>query len=849
MGRVIPKDYLVAANRLGPWATLALIVWVLILLALPISIIGFARSDFLQSLHVAPLVHSLIEGFCSAVAFEIFGVLIFARFYRKDASIFLFSLAFLAMGLFDGVHALVNPKTHLTIFVVLHTTSSVCGAVLLLAGVSIKVCSIEGLPSAKAPRFLFVVGICLIAAVLYRAIMLEIDPGRTSEAAFSDSTYQIHNISTVCYVLSSMGLLYYYWAKQYVPALIIGAMLAVLAESAYLFTFSAMWDVDWWLWHFVKAAFYFGMLTTASIALIYAIRSAETSRLSLARTNVKLTEAKRQLAEFNSELYARNEMVREAVACFSLENVLHAFSGSIQDMILQSRCRFVIYVAPDEVREVRRIHEAEWQSLPISVEPFPESPISEVETANSSSTSFSSGYTCIIFPLVSERIGLGFVRIEAPTEQINANVEKIRAAVLEIGPLVQSALRNFDLAQEAKFRKTLGAAVGNICCSLDSKKVLAVACLEFVRLVDADWVCVMERTSDPLTLAATSDLVGSTPEISHAEDLATFVSEMTACPESRPRSWTLLPALSNRFSTAIGFPISYDKTADRFLIAFRRENVEFSQTTISKGELFMRQVAVAHSNAVNYRRVVDANRELEVQKEIRARSERLATLGQLAACVAHEVRNPLGAISNCVSILGHDRNDQGTVDNVLEIIRGEVARLDRLTRDFLAIGSRPSKMSVVTLRDVLYRVVRAVHQYINYERLSVQLDPHFTGEGRALLFDSDGLEIVLWNLILNAVQAMNGRGRVQIALRQRSAHIFLAVVDEGRGIAVDDRQTIFEPFLSTRASGAGLGLVIISRYMAQWGGKIKIKSTLGEGSAFLMLIPLPVVTEIAKQTA
>ena len=214
------------------------------------------------------------------------------------------------------------------------------------------------------------------------------------------------------------------------------------------------------------------------------------------------------------------------------------------------------------------------------------------------------------------------------------------------------------------------------------------------------------------------------------------------------------------------------------------------------------------------------------------------------------MRNPLGAITNCLAILGHDRNDRATVDNVLEIIRGEVARLDRLTRDFLAIGSRPtSKISVVRLDEMLDRVSRAVHQYINYERLSIQLEAQFAGESGTLLFDGDGLEIVLWNLVLNAVQAVNGPGHVRVVLRQRLEYIFLAVIDNGRGIAANDQQLIFEPFRSTRASGAGLGLVIIGRYLSHWGGKIKLKSTVGRGTAFLLLIPLPSSARTAKKTA
>jgi len=838
--QVIPKDYLIGVGSLGPWATLGLVSWVVLLLTLPISIVALAPASFLTTLHLSPSMHSLVEGFCSAAAFEIFGILIFAAFYRRDLSIFLFSLAFLTMGLLDALHAGTSSRGHPLFFVTLHTASSLCGAVLLVAAVSLRVWSIRAGRVTKPSHLLIVAGLCAIAALAYHAVILQLGIGRNPAANFSALTYRIHNISTACYVLSAAGLLYYYWITRYVPALVIGSMVVAMAESAYLFGFSTMWDLNWWMWHFVKAAFYFGMLTTASIAFVFTIRSVETSRLALARTNLKLTRTKRKLAEFNSELHARNEMVREAAACFSVDNVLHAFSHAIMRIVPECRCEIVIHVAPDEVGESNRIFRSEWGTPWITAEPFPNRIRPEGEE--------SEGLRIIVppnpiglfaFPLVSERVEFGLVRIQMTAPGAGTH-NKIRAAVREIGPLVQSSLRNFHLVNEAKFRKTLTAAVGKACSSLDAARVLMLACQEIIALIDADWACIVNRSL--AVLASTSDSSSVPDEVLRAEHLAggrrNFVDDPQIARRWSGESWT-----------AMSLPFSHNESGDLVLVVCRRRRVEFSTSSISKGELFVRQLAVAYSNAVNYRRVVDMNRELEVQREIRARSERLATLGQLAACVAHEVRNPLGAITNCISILGHDRSDQGTVDNVLEIIRGEVARLDRLTRDFLAIGSRPSKISVVRLDEMLDRVTRAVQQYISYERLSVRLDPQFAGEGTALLFDSDGLEIVLWNLVLNAVQAVSGAGRVQVVLRQRSEHIFLAVIDNGRGIAADDRQIIFEPFLSTRASGAGLGLVIVSRYVTQWGGKIKLKSTVGRGSAFLMRIPLPSAVRNTKQSA
>lgn len=752
-------------------------------------------------------------------------------------------MAFLVMGVFDGLHAFSNPHSQHVFFVGFHTVSSLGGAVLLFLGVSLKIWKVLPDRHSKLTPLVAIPGLCFITLLVFHGTAVHhLVAEHDLHQGFSALTYEIHRISTACFFISAAELIYYYWLRGYVPALVVGGMLAALAESTYLFEFSTMWDVSWWLWHFVKAAFYFGVLTTASIALVFALRSVEASRLGLAQANVKLTQTKRQLAELNSELHDRNAMIRDAVACFSLDNVLQAFLSAIKEIAPASSCHIVIFVAPDEVSESNRMFRSQWGALPVSAEPLPAKGRNGEWRATPEAMERSGPVPLSAFPLVSERINFGEARIEMAAPD-PAAYRKIRAAVQEIGPLVQSSLRSFHLAEEARFRSTLNAAVGQACSARDAPRVLSIACQEIIALVDADWACVMDASMN--VLASAPDLPGISEEISRLGNVACFESAGDASPQSAH--------LRNGrcgSSAVVSFPFWQYEAERLVLFACRHENDGFSAASISKGELLVRQLAITYSNAVNYRRVVDMNHELEVQREMRARSERLATLGQLAACVAHEVRNPLGAITNCLAILGHDRNDRATVDNVLEIIRGEVARLDRLTRDFLAIGSRPtSKISVVRLDEMLDRVSRAVHQYINYERLSIQLEAQFAGESGTLLFDGDGLEIVLWNLVLNAVQAVNGPGHVRVVLRQRLEYIFLAVIDNGRGIAANDQQLIFEPFRSTRASGAGLGLVIIGRYLSHWGGKIKLKSTVGRGTAFLLLIPLPSSARTAKKTA
>jgi len=107
-----------------------------------------------------------------------------------------------------------------------------------------------------------------------------------------------------------------------------------------------------------------------------------------------------------------------------------------------------------------------------------------------------------------------------------------------------------------------------------------------------------------------------------------------------------------------------------------------------------------------------------------------------------------------------------------------------------------------------------------------------------LLFDADGLETVLWNLLLNASQSIQGPGRIDVALRLYPGYFLLAVMDSGKGIAREDQARIFEPFYSQRSLGAGLGLAIVLRLVREWEGRIRLRSRVGEGTAFFLRVPV-----------
>ena len=215
--------------------------------------------------------------------------------------------------------------------------------------------------------------------------------------------------------------------------------------------------------------------------------------------------------------------------------------------------------------------------------------------------------------------------------------------------------------------------------------------------------------------------------------------------------------------------------------------------------------------------------------------ERLAAVGELAAMVAHEVRNPLAGIRGGCEILleGYPDGDQRHEIGV-EIIR-QVDRLSRTVHDLL-LFARPKAMDLVPtdLHGLIDRILHVLGD--DPGNASIEIVRDFTDHLPIVQADGRQMEQVFMNLVLNAIQAMNHRGQVTIATRTQGRQVAVTVGDTGPGIPPDKLVHIFEPFFTTRAQGTGLGLAIVKKIVEAHGGRIEAEATPGHGARFTVTL-------------
>lgn len=216
------------------------------------------------------------------------------------------------------------------------------------------------------------------------------------------------------------------------------------------------------------------------------------------------------------------------------------------------------------------------------------------------------------------------------------------------------------------------------------------------------------------------------------------------------------------------------------------------------------------------------------------RNERLAALGGMAASVAHEIRNPLAAISGSAELLG--TASLGDEDRrLLAIIRRESTRLSNMVSDLLAF-TRPRRPEPRLLD--AGRSVRETTEAFAADPRNAQITIDLTApEGVEIEVDPIGLGQVLWNLLRNGAEAMSGDGKFIVEVTASDARVDIELTDHGSGIPPDRLETIFDPFFTTKSEGSGFGLAIVHRVVDDNGGSIAVRSRVGEGTTFRISFP------------
>ena len=235
--------------------------------------------------------------------------------------------------------------------------------------------------------------------------------------------------------------------------------------------------------------------------------------------------------------------------------------------------------------------------------------------------------------------------------------------------------------------------------------------------------------------------------------------------------------------------------------------------------------------------LADANQRIHEAEKAQRRSDRLAALGQLSAGLAHELRNPLGTIKASAELL--QRNVAGENDVAREVagfIASEVDRTNSLVTRFLQFA-RPLKLQPANA-DLAITIDRAITQ-VEREAKGAAIHKNYEPEIAPFPFDAELMERVFYNLILNAVQASPPGGMVTVKTRAVDDTVEIAVIDRGTGIDPQQRDSIFNPFFTTKPEGVGLGLAIVSKIVDEHGGKITVESEPGKGSVFHVLLPVP----------
>lgn len=293
-------------------------------------------------------------------------------------------------------------------------------------------------------------------------------------------------------------------------------------------------------------------------------------------------------------------------------------------------------------------------------------------------------------------------------------------------------------------------------------------------------------------------------------------------------------AVGNEFSTIIN-DIQVSELVDK-----KRNQINFNTPGGRKLILGLAASLLKddNDNKIGYTVIFQDLTEIRNLEEKLQSSQRMALLGQLAGGLAHELRNPLSAISGAVEILSTEAEQSEVSYRLSRVATREIERLNLMVEDFLLLTSpvKVTNSKLVDLGQVVKDTINSFKSTVKREDIVVEVNVE---NGVLVEADSYRLKQVFWNLLDNSMDSMPTGGTIEIKCSVEKGNINLSFSDEGEGIKEENFSRVFDPFFTTKEIGTGLGLAIVQKVVEGYNGKISIYSSVGKGTKFVLSLPEP----------
>ncbi len=315
---------------------------------------------------------------------------------------------------------------------------------------------------------------------------------------------------------------------------------------------------------------------------------------------------------------------------------------------------------------------------------------------------------------------------------------------------------------------------------------------------------------------------------------------------------------SDRFDRETGFttrslicvPLTIrGRTIGALQVLNKKDGSSFTEEDTELLTALAQQIAVALDNAKLYQRLQEnfelTEQELKITQRKLIRSERSAAIANLVQGVAHEVRNPIMSIGGFATRMKADLAEDSRLQKYLDIILSETSRLEKLVRDVKEIA----EMQTVHLRptDVKKLLAGVIEEFSStISRQAIRLETDIEGDLATINMDQEQISRALRNIIQNSIEALHEGGTLKLEARELDSTIRIVVKDSGVGIDEDRLDSVLDPFVTSKTTGAGLGLTMVYQIVTNHRGEIEIKSSGGKGTVVSLELPTGLEPEMEE---